>query len=84
MVDYKDAWKKLWSAGKENGLCWEVKHYEEGSKWGINEGRISKLTITDGKTNTWLINYDRGLDIMPAQATPKARALYQKLLKRFN
>lgn len=35
-----------------------VKHYEEGSEWGIDEGRISKLEIRiNGKITA---NYDRG------------------------
>lgn len=34
-----------------------VKHYEEGSEWGIDEGRISKLEIRiNGKITA---NYDR-------------------------
>ena len=41
-----------------------VKAYEEGSDYGINDGKISKLLITiDGKT---VVNYDRGWDIEPA------------------
>ena len=40
-----------------------VKHFEEGSEFGINGGRISKLMIKiDGKTTC---NYDRGWDIKP-------------------
>ena len=40
-----------------------IKQYEEGSKYGINNGRISKLTLKrDGET---IANYDRGWDITP-------------------
>lgn len=41
-----------------------VKHYEEASEeYGINGGKISKLTLkTDGKT---ICNYDREWDIEP-------------------
>lgn len=40
-----------------------VKHFEEGSEWGINGGRISKLEIrVDGQITA---NYDRGWDIEP-------------------
>ena len=40
-----------------------VKAYEEGSEYGINNGRISKLTIKiAGKITA---NYDRGWDIEP-------------------
>lgn len=40
-----------------------IKQYEEGSQYGINNGRISKLTLKrDGET---IANYDRGWDITP-------------------
>lgn len=42
---------------------YQVKSYEEGSVFGINEGRISKLWLQiDGRT---VANYDRGWDIEP-------------------
>ena len=41
-----------------------AKVYDEGSQYGIEGGRISKLTLkTSGKV---IYNYDRGLDV-PAQ-----------------
>lgn len=41
---------------------WE-KVFEEGSEFGINGGRISKLMIKiDGRV---VLNYDRGWDIEP-------------------
>ena len=51
-----------------------VKHFEEGSEFGIDEGRISKLTIkVDGKVTC---NYDRGWDVKPQdEATEKAFAI---------
>ena len=40
-----------------------VKAYDEGSEYGIDGGKISKLTITiDGNK---VVNYDRGWDIEP-------------------
>ncbi|MDR3349316.1 MAG: hypothetical protein LBO03_06900 [Acidaminococcales bacterium] len=39
-----------------------VKHFEEGSKFGIDGGRISKLTIRRLGESRDLYNYDRGLD----------------------
>ena len=40
-----------------------AKVYDEGSEYGINEGRISKLSIkVDGVTT---LSYDRGWDIEP-------------------
>ena len=57
-----------------------VKSFDEGSEWGINGGRISKLQITrDGQT---VVNYDRGWDIKPVSAGDKD--FYNKLLAKFN
>ncbi len=40
-----------------------VKAYDEGSEFGIDGGRISKLRIEiDGRA---VVNYDRGWDIEP-------------------
>lgn len=79
----------MWSKGtievpQKNGsniTCkYFVKHYEEGSEWGINGGRISKLEIrTNGKITA---NYDRGWDIEPKdKATKLALSI---LLKEYN
>lgn len=38
-----------------------VKHYEEGSQFGIDGGRISKLMIKRG--GEIVCNYDRGWDV---------------------
>ena len=40
-----------------------LKQYEEGSEFGINGGRISKLTIK--RSGREVYNYDRGEDIEP-------------------
>ena len=40
-----------------------VKYFDEGSQYGIENGRISKLMLKrDGVT---VCNYDRGCDILP-------------------
>ena len=40
-----------------------VKYFDEGSQYGIENGRISKLMLKrDGVT---VCNYDRGWDILP-------------------
>ena len=42
---------------------YQVKSYEEGSEFGIDEGRISKLWLQiDGQE---VANYDRGWDMRP-------------------
>ena len=50
----------------------QAKVFDEGSKYGIDGGRISKLSIWDedmrNKTNFFdscIVNYDRGWDIEP-------------------
>lgn len=40
-----------------------VKHYDEGSPFGIDEGRISKLTLK--RDDLTVCCYDRGWDILP-------------------
>lgn len=57
----------MWRQGNiKIGNCiiqYFIKQYEEGSQYGINNGRISKLTLKrDGET---IANYDRGWDITP-------------------
>lgn len=50
-------------AGKPTHVHYWVKHYEEPSKYGINNGRISKLIL---KINGEIVcNYDRGWDVRP-------------------
>lgn len=57
-----------------------AKVYEEGSEFGINGGRISKLSIKlNGKETC---NYERGWDIRPTdEATKQA---YDLIIKAFN
>ena len=57
-----------------------VKHYEEGSEFGIDEGRISKLDCrADGEM---ILHYERGWDIEP-QTEHACKAL-EILKSRFN
>ena len=46
-----------------------VKVYETGSKYGIDGGRVSKLTIKRGSET--VANYDRGWDIEPVDEGAK-------------
>jgi hypothetical protein len=51
-----------------------IKVYEEGSQFGINGGKISKLML---KLNGEVIaNYDRGWDIEPATEEAKPCPLH--------
>ena len=58
-------WKtgRIGSPSGEGIYEYHAKVYDEGSDWGINEGRISKLEIRKVGESKWLYNYDRGLDI---------------------
>ena len=59
-----------------------VKAFEEGSEWGINGGKISKLSIKiDGEL---VANYDRGWDVKPADDYESAQLAYCILLNEYN
>ena len=47
--------------GKYTVVHYWVKAYDEGSQYGINEGRISTLTLKEN--GTVIYNYDRGEDV---------------------
>lgn len=44
-------------------VTYQVKAYDEGSEFGINGGRISKLWL--GINGRMIANYDRGWDVEP-------------------
>ena len=57
----------MWTNGvikiDKTSVTFSVKHFEEPSEFGIDEGRISKLELrVKGKI---VANYDRGWDIKP-------------------
>jgi hypothetical protein len=58
-----------------------VKHFEEKSYYGIDGGRVSKLTIRKAGENRDLCNYDRGWDVEPAG---EVKTVYDILIKKFN
>lgn len=62
---------KLWREGalkvKNTSFHYWAKVYDEGSEYGIDGGRVSKLMIKhDSKI---VCNYDRGWDVEPTDAT---------------
>lgn len=70
----------MWKQGNIKGYEYQVKQYDEGSVYGIDEGRISKLWISkNGKT---VVNYDRGWDIEPKGTA--VTAICNKLIKMYN
>lgn len=78
----------MWSKGttdiqfddKTITCTWSVKHFEEPSEYGIDNGRISKLTIKVG--NKDIVNYDRGWDIKPTDEV--GIAVYKILIEKYN
>jgi len=70
----------MWTKGKIDGFEFIIKHFEEGSEYGIDQGRISKLSIIKGEKI--IANYDRGWDIEPKDTDEVA--VFQKLLKKYN
>lgn len=62
-----------WVDGVVGKYKFQAKLFDEGSSYGINDGRVSKLSIWDEEVrqresnffNACIINYDRGWDIEP-------------------
>lgn len=76
----------MWYEGKaelnNKSIQYWVKAFDEPSDYGINDGRISKLTIkVNGQTT---VNYDRGWDIKPNEADEDLMLAYNELIERFN
>ena len=66
--------------GKYTVVHYWVKAYDESSQYGIEGGRISKLTLkVEGKV---IYNYDRGEDIEPQ--TPEAENALAILIHEYN
>ncbi len=54
-----------WTCGTIGGFCFEIKHFDEPSVFGIDEGRISKLWLAWKSSYTTVAAYDRGWDRLP-------------------
>ena len=68
------------SNGRMVSVTFWVKHYEEESLFGIENGRISKLMLKqDGRV---VYNYDRGEDVEPQ--TSEAEKALAILLHEYN
>lgn len=74
----------MWTQGVINyngqAYTYYIKHFDEPSVFGYNEGRASKIGIhRDGRT---VFNYDRGEDIAPADKDTEA--VLQMILEKYN
>ena len=65
--------------GTVDGYTFSIKHFENKSIHGIDEGKISKLDIR--KDGVILANFDRGWDIEPAD---EVKVAYTKIITKFN
>lgn len=79
------AFGSVWVGNREFG--YQVKHFEEGSKFGINGGRISKLFLVrryPNRNDKSVCGYDRGWcgKLRPFKAVDVAA--YNALLERYN
>lgn len=70
-----------WEKGKANGYTYSAKVYSKPSHFGINNGRISKLSIRDANGKQ-VANYDRGWDGRPA--TDEAKQALKIILSTYN
>lgn len=67
---------------------WEAKVYEQGSIFGIDNGRISKLWLAEyvGDPTSSMCKeaacYERGWEHRPD--TPQAQAAVKQLIKKYN
>ena len=85
-----EEWKRLWHEGcigvtvdGETKIAkYFCKAYDEGSEFGIDDGRISKLSIYID--NALVVNYDRGWDIEPADDDQFALIAYAICLESYN
>lgn len=62
----------MWREGtiiNKKGYRYWVKHFDKGSQFGIDGGRISKLMIERGGEIVY--NYDRGWNIKPVDEDTK-------------
>lgn len=59
-----------------------MRRYDVPSDFGIDCGRISKLTVLNERTEKEIINYDRGWDICPK--TKQAQAVLDWILRNYN
>lgn len=60
-------------------IVWNAKVFDEGSIFGINEGRISKLAARIN--DDWIFNYDREWDIKPQDKI--AKKTFKILVKKY-
>ena len=70
-----------WVSGTVDGnITFEAKVFDNPSVFGIDGGRISKLSIRNASEE--IVNYDRGWDVEPT--TPEHRQIYEAVVSTLN
>lgn len=72
-----------WVSGKCEDYNFEAKIHDIESNFGINNGRVSKMTMYD-EYGKWVMNYDRGWDIEPKDEVADAYANIMEVLENYN
>lgn len=71
-----DAWVQGIIKSQNDTYEFCAKVFDEGSEYGINKGRVSKLHIRCGRVD--IVKYDRGWDIKPET---EYKSIYSALIK---
>lgn len=64
-----------------NTFIFESKLFDDGSTFGINNGRVSKLHISKNNRGRCIVNYDRGWDVEPTEENRKYFNAVMELLE---
>lgn len=78
---------QCWAAGtwielQEGELTATILRFENGSQYGIKNGRISYLEIMSSAGTE--IRYDRGWDYLGAEHKKETQAFYENIIKEYN
>ena len=74
----------IWTEDGKTGYDYWVKHFEEGSEYGIeNDGCISKLSIRKHGENKDLVHYDREW-IKRVPRNKEVKRVYDILVEKYN
>lgn len=65
----------MWHKGTVGGYAWEAKVYEQPSRFGIRQGRISKLRVQSLLGDDLVCSYGRGMDFSRLSDASLARIL---------
>ena len=73
-----DSWISGYAESANGKASFNAKVFDLPSVFGIDDGRVSKLSISQG--NNWIVNYDRGWDVVPS--APEHRKIFEAVLSK--